>query len=300
MSADQISAVREFNRLVTQRIEILDENYLKLGRPLSEARLLYEIGSDGAEVRALRQRLKLDSGHLSRLLGSLERQGLLRLHVGVDDARVRRAQLTDAGQLAVAAYDRAADAFAGSMLGPLSLAQRERLLSAMSEVGRLMSVHAIEVGAVAPDHPLLAWCFQEYYAELAERFEGGFDREQYLALAPDSEFVPPFGYALLATLDGRAIGCAALKLKLHNRGEIKRVWTARSVRGLGVGRRMMLEIESLAIRTGLTELILGTNKSLDEAKALYSALGYEEVAPFDDDPFTHVWFAKKLSRQDGA
>ena len=69
--------VRRFNRLVTQSVGALDDSYLRRGRPLSEARLIYEIGAEGKDARALRRKLGLDSGYLSRLIRSLEAQSLV-------------------------------------------------------------------------------------------------------------------------------------------------------------------------------------------------------------------------------
>ena len=64
MDERQIEQVRCFNRVVTQHVGALEDSYLKRGRPLGQARLLHEIGSNGINVRALRERLKLDSGYL--------------------------------------------------------------------------------------------------------------------------------------------------------------------------------------------------------------------------------------------
>ncbi|MGA8337698.1 MAG: hypothetical protein WB761_23390, partial [Solirubrobacteraceae bacterium] len=64
--------VRSFNRIVTQRVRALDDRYLGRDRPLGQDRVLWEIGTEGCEVRALRSRLDLDAGHLSRLLRALE------------------------------------------------------------------------------------------------------------------------------------------------------------------------------------------------------------------------------------
>ena len=72
-----VDQVRRFNRAVTQRVGALDDHFLARDRPLSEARVLWEIGEEGCEVRALRSRLGLDSGHASRLLRSLEAAGLV-------------------------------------------------------------------------------------------------------------------------------------------------------------------------------------------------------------------------------
>ena len=60
-----VSQVRRFNRTVTQRVGALDDEFLALDRPLGQARLLWEIGPDSADVRSLRARLDLDSGYLS-------------------------------------------------------------------------------------------------------------------------------------------------------------------------------------------------------------------------------------------
>src|SRR6476660_7539841 len=97
MDAALISGVRSFNRLVTQRVGALNDHYLARDRPLGEARLLWEIGRDGRDVRLLRSRLALDSGYLSRLLRSLESAGLVVVEPSVSDRRVRTVRLTHAG-----------------------------------------------------------------------------------------------------------------------------------------------------------------------------------------------------------
>src|SRR5690349_23120951 len=89
-----IQQVRRFNRVVTERVGALDDHFLGRERPLGEARLLWEIGLEGCEVRLLRSRLGLDSGYLSRLLRSLEAAGLVRVATSDGDQRVRVARLT--------------------------------------------------------------------------------------------------------------------------------------------------------------------------------------------------------------
>jgi hypothetical protein len=68
MTRPQVDAVRAFNRFFTRRIGVLDESFLGRGRPLAQARLLYEIGKNGADVGSLRTQLGLDSGYLSRMI----------------------------------------------------------------------------------------------------------------------------------------------------------------------------------------------------------------------------------------
>src|SRR6201989_1690274 len=114
----EIRHVREFNRTVAQRIGALSDNFLATHRPMAEARLLWEIGEDGCEVRTLRNRLGLDSGHASRLLRALEADGMARVEPSASDRRIRVARLTRAGRREWAQLDRRSDVFAESMLAP--------------------------------------------------------------------------------------------------------------------------------------------------------------------------------------
>src|SRR3954470_6586574 len=126
-----ITQLRSFNRLVTQRVGALDDRFVGRARPLGEARLLWEIGADGCDVRVLRARLGVDSGYLSRLLRSLEAAGLAEVGPSERDRRVRTARLTAEGLAEREELDRRSDELAESILEPLTGSQRERLVSAL-------------------------------------------------------------------------------------------------------------------------------------------------------------------------
>jgi DNA-binding MarR family transcriptional regulator/GNAT superfamily N-acetyltransferase len=294
MDADLVQQVRRFNRLVTKRIGALETGYLRRGRPLGEARMLYEIGLDGGEVRALRGKLGLDSGYVSRLLRSLEEQGLVQVQGDLADGRVRRASLTRKGRAEFKAYDQGSDALAASILAPLSVTQRRRLVTAMSEVEHLIRLAAVDIRIEAPGSRDARWCLEAYFNELAVRFETGFDAKKSIS-AREEEMTPPAGYFLVARLDDKPAGCGALKVKEANIGEIKRMWTAPFARGLGVARRVLDALEAKAGEVGIRTLRLETNKALHEAQALYRGSGYREVEPFNDEPYAHHWFEKFLS-----
>jgi DNA-binding MarR family transcriptional regulator/N-acetylglutamate synthase-like GNAT family acetyltransferase len=289
----QLQSVRRFNRLVTQRVGALEVDYLRRGRPLAEARLLFEIGADGADVRALRSKLGLDSGYLSRLLQSLSAQELIAIAKGEEDGRRRRVSLTRKGSAERAAYDRLSDNLAESMLDPLDGSQQTRLLAAMGEVERLIRAASVKVAAEAPDTADARLCLSTYFRELAARFETGFD-----AGADDSarveDMAPPSGLFVIARLDGDAVGCGGFKRVDKATGEIKRVWTAPSARGLGVARRMLRALEAAAREAGVKTLRLDTNRALTEAHALYRSEGYLEIARFNDNSYAHHWFEKRL------
>src|SRR5437868_5998800 len=143
MDTALIGSVRRFNRTVTQRIGVLDDSFLSRGRPLGQARVLWEIGPGGTSVRALRSRLGLDSGYLSRILRSLEADGLITVSADRGDRRVRTVLLTRAGLDERGELDRRSDELAAAILRPLSDSQRGRLAAAMTETERLLTASMI-------------------------------------------------------------------------------------------------------------------------------------------------------------
>jgi DNA-binding MarR family transcriptional regulator/GNAT superfamily N-acetyltransferase len=292
MQPSMVAEVRRFNRLVTQRVGALDERFLARDRPLGQSRLLWEIGSGGAEARTLRARLDLDSGYLSRLLRALESDGLVSTTVSGRDARVRSVRLTEKGRAERALLERRSDELAGALLEPLSERQRERLVSAMREVELLLTATMIRIEPTDPADPDAQYCLRAYVAELDERFPGGFDPGRSISAA-EHELRPPAGLLLLARLHGEPVGCGALKLHRGEPSEIKRMWVAPPARGLGLSRRLLAELEAHAARSHPV-VRLETNAALVEAVALYRSSGYAEVAPFDDEPYADHWFEKAL------
>jgi ribosomal protein S18 acetylase RimI-like enzyme len=310
MDSSLVDQVRRFNRTVTQRIGALNDAFLARDRPLGQARLLWEIGPDGSDVRLLRSRLDLDSGYLSRLLRSLENDGLVVVEPSGTDGRVRTAHLTGPGLAERAVLDRRSDDVATSILEPLSPRQRTRLITAMAEVERLLVASAVRVAVCDPRQPDARSCLRAYFSELAGRFDGGFDPARSIS-ADDEELTPPAGLLLVATLHSEPVGCGAVKFHYDRAGqvkpaqvrsagaesaEIKRMWVDPAVRGLGLGRRLLADLEAHAEANGVRTLRLETNRALDEAIGLYRAAGYREVAAFNDEPYADHWFEKILDR----
>ncbi len=294
MDQSMVEQVRRFNRTVTQRVGALEDAFLSHDRPLGQARLLWEIGPDGSDVKALRARLDLDSGYLSRLLRSLQNAALITVEPSDDDGRVLTARLTSWGLTEKAELDRLSDDAAAAILGPLSARQRERLVTAMAEVERLLVASMVGITVCDPRHPDARRAVRAYIAELSVRFEEGFDPDRGISAA-DHEVSPPAGLFLLASLHGEPVGCGVLKFHPAAQAHLKRMWVDSSVRGLGLGRRLLAELEAQAAAHGVRTLQLETHRSLTEAISLYRAAGYREVPPFNDEPYAHHWFEKVLA-----
>ena len=287
-----VSQVRSFNRTVTQRIGALNDAFLSRDRPLGQARLLWEIGLDGSDVRRLRSRLDLDSGYLSRLLRALENDGLVVVEPSGADGRVRTVRLTVAGLAERAVLDQRSDKAAAAILGPLSPRQRTRLVQSMAETERLLTASAVEVTERDPRDSGARSCLQAYFGEIGGRFDGGFDPAR--SLISDDEMTPPAGLFLVASLHGEPVGCGGIRFHDGAPAYIKRMWVSPAVRGLGLGRRLLAELEARAVSRHASAVQLETNRTLSEAIAMYRSAGYQEVTAFNDEPYAHHWFCKTL------
>jgi DNA-binding MarR family transcriptional regulator/N-acetylglutamate synthase-like GNAT family acetyltransferase len=289
----EIAQVRSFNRLVTQQIGALNDRYLGR-RPLGEARVLFEIGSDGATPRDVRARLGLDSGYLSRMIGSLQRSGLVEDRPNPADRRTKRLSLTRAGRAELRELNRISDELAASVLAPLTGEQRLRLLRAQAEVRHLLAISMVSIAGEDPSSADARWCLAHYFAELGERFEEHFDPGWTLPVDTE-EMTPPAGAFLLARFDGQPAGCGALRTLSPGVGEIVRMWVDHAHRGLGLGARILRALEGQAAVLGLDRVRLYTNRSLGEAKAMYRGRGYVEIERYNDDPYANHWFEKRLA-----
>ena len=151
----------------------------------------------------------------------------------------------------------------------------------------------ISIASADPTDRDAKWCFEQYFMELDERFEKGFDPSLSIS-AYSHELIPPAGLLLIARLRGKPVGCGAVKFHEYGVAELKRMWVAPSARGLGLGRRLLVALEQSAKDAGMKVIHLETNRNLTEAMKLYKSSGYEEVEPFNNEPYANHWFEKHL------
>ncbi len=161
---------------------------------------------------------------------------------------------------------------------------------------RRRAARLVRVNVENPASRDAEFCIGEYFAELDQRFDTGFDPAASIS-ADFGELIEPAGLLLVARREGRPIGCGALKFHADQPAEIKRMWVSGEARGLGLGRRLLHELEAEASRRGATIVRLETNRSLAEAISLYRSAGYDEVPAFSAEPFAHHWFQKYLDRR---
>ena len=156
-----------------------------------------------------------------------------------------------------------------------------------------LDASAVQVEEVAPTSGDAEYCLSQYFRELVERFDAGFDPARSLAPTLDG-FEPPSGAFVVLRLRGKPVGCGGFKRDAPDVAYLKRMWVAREVRGLGLGRRLLAELEDRARALNYRKVRLETEKSLEEAQQLYRSSGYAEVPRFNDELYAHHWFEKLL------
>jgi DNA-binding MarR family transcriptional regulator len=296
--SEVVAMLRGFNRSFTQRIGVLDESFLGAGRPLGQARLLYEIGLGHGSVLGLRQRLGLDSGYLSRLLRVLENERLVEVGADPGDGRRRTVKLTPLGGEAWDDLDRRSEELANRIVDPLNERQRDDLAAALATADRLLRAATITFDVVDPEDPAALTALGAYFEELDDRFVGGFDPGDTLtADAPSMR--APTGTFVVAHSDDQPVACGGVVGVDEASGEIKRMWVHPEWRGVGLGRRMLRQLESHVARLGHTRVVLDTNAVLTEAITMYERAGYTAIDRYNDNPYAMHWFARDLGGSPG-
>ncbi|MCX7286182.1 MAG: bifunctional helix-turn-helix transcriptional regulator/GNAT family N-acetyltransferase [Rhodobacterales bacterium] len=249
------------------------------------------VKSEGTDVADLRQRLDLDTGLLSRLLRSLEDEGLIEVVPDPRDGRRRIARLTSAGLAEWQVYDALGHARAQAVLDKAG-ARQAALIAAMDLIATVMLRNEVQIRDADPDKPASLACLRSYYDFLLSL--SGIPASMLPLPLPDAEkYRPPTGVFLVAWSDDLPVGCVSLRALEPGIAEVKRLWVDPVARGQGLARRMMRAVESRARDLGFSAAKLDSNTILSEAVALYRSDGWTECAPYTDPP-ANIWMTKRL------
>ena len=288
---DTVARLRRFNRVVTREIGALDTSYLGRGRPLGAARVLQLVRPEGTDVATLRQRLDLDTGLLSRLLRSLEAEGLVEVAPDPADRRRRIARLTPSGLAEWQVYNALGHAKAQAVLDRAG-ANQQALVAAMDLIATVLLRDEVDIREADPDSAPALACLSSYYALLKGMFAVS---PAALPLPlPDAErYRQPQGAFMVAWSDDLPVGCVSLRTLAPDVAEVKRLWVDPVARGQGLARRLMREVESRARDMGFRHLKLDSHTELAAAISLYRSDGWTETAPYTDPP-ANIWMTKQL------
>jgi DNA-binding MarR family transcriptional regulator/N-acetylglutamate synthase-like GNAT family acetyltransferase len=295
VAPDRIEAVRRFNRWYTQRVGALRGDLLATPYPLPQARVLFELAHrDGVTAAELAAILDLDRSYLSRLLGGLERKGLVLRARDKADARRQPLALSAAGRRAFRELDQRSRDEVTAMLAPLAPEHEKRLVGAMEAIERVLGVGTMpgepftlrghepgDLGWVVSRHGALyareyGWdtTFEALVAEIAAKFLKEYDaaRER----------------AWIAERDGERVGCVFVVAQSAAVAKLRMLLVEPHARGLGLGRRLVDESIRFARSVGYRELVLWTNDVLHAARHLYEEAGFTLVGEQRHTSFGHA------------
>jgi len=141
--------------------------------------------------------------------------------------------------------------------------------------------------------------FEEYAESLGFDLSfQNFDGE--LANLP-GEYALPTGCLLLATYQGNAAGCIALRRIDKTICEMKRLFVRPQFQRKGIGRALAEAVIERAKRAGYKQMRLDTAPTMDVARNLYSSLGFEEIEAYRYNPLKGAVFMELiLTRAKGA
>ncbi len=292
--AEQISAVREFNRFYTAKLGLLRRRHFDGEFSLTEARILYEIGANPLTTAStLRGTLELDAGYISRLLAALARKKLLRQTPSKADGREKHLTLTAIGEKAVARLNEQSTTQLQDMLANVNATDRQALVASLREVRLILSgsqnlVVRIERLTVANDDALAI--LQEYYeaVHVVQRDRPG--SIQKIVEEPGSGM-------WLAYVGDEVVGCVVLRrlASAPLASECKRLYVKPAARGNRIADRLLDAQEEFARSQGVEWIYLDSYNDLKTAITLYERRGYQRCERYNDNPQATLFMRKRIT-----
>lgn len=133
----------------------------------------------------------------------------------------------------------------------------------------------MEIRAVPYDHTDAVQLINQVQHEYVTRY-GGMDRTP----VDPAQFLPPSGLFVVGYLDAVPVACGGWRSHGNGAAELKRMYVVPPVRGRGLARAVLAELERTARQAGHRRIILETGNQQPEALALYHSEGYAPVPSF--------------------
>ena len=303
----QVEAVRRFNRFYTQRIGVLDESLLGSGLTLTQARVLFEIGScQSCTAGDLISLLRLDAGYLSRILQEFADSGWVKRKPSPEDGRRALLSLAPKGRKKFTELDQHSRRLIGELISPLSAPQRAQLLNGMRTLQESLSVAPPrqERSVNIRPHRIgdVGWAI-ERHGELYSIEYGWNEEFEALVATLFARFATKHDPATerfwVAEVDGERVGCVFVVRaeKEEDTAQLRCLLVDPRGRGLGLGRRLVDECLGFSKSAGYRRIILWTNDVLVSARRIYEAAGFSLLEETAHRSFGHDLVGQYWSRR---
>lgn len=279
-----IETARDFNRFYTNFLGLLNKAYLDSPYTLTDARILFEIGShDGVSATALARDLHLDPAYLSRILKRFRAEELIETSPDPADLRSQIITVTDRGREQFEELGRRANAQIAARFDNLAIGEPEAAVRAMNTIRALLDPTAKPAPAVIRAHRAgdIGWIVQSQSRFYTEEYGWDLRFEALVAEVAGkflANFDPALEYCWIAERGGVNVGSILVTNGGDGIAKLRLLYVDKAARGLGLGKLLVDECIRFARQKGYRELSLWTNDMLDTARAIYLKAGFRLVA----------------------
>ncbi len=279
-----VEAARDFSRFYTNFLGVLNKAYLDTPFTLTDARVLFEIGShDGISAVALARDLHLDPAYLSRILKRFRDDGLVETQADPADLRSQIIKVTAKGHEQFQELGRRSNVQIAERFDALALGEPQRVINAMQTIRSLLDPNSKPNPAIIRAHRPgdIGWIVQSQGKAYAEeygwdmRFEGLVAEVAGRFLA---NFDPAMEYCWIAERGGINVGSVLVTNGGDGIAKLRLLYVDKAARGLGLGKMLVDECIRFAKAKGYRQLSLWTNDVLEAARGIYVKAGFRLVS----------------------
>lgn len=279
-----IEAARDFNRFYTNLLGVLNKAYLDTPFTLTDARVLFEIGShDGIGATALAADLHVDPAYLSRILKRFKAEGLVATEADQADRRSQTIRVTSKGQTQFEDFGRRSNAQLAERFDRLADGEPQSVVSAMQTIRSLLDPKTKLTAPVIRAHRPgdMGWIVQSQGKAYVEEYGWNMRFEGLVAEVAGkflANFDPAMEYCWIAERNGINIGSVLITNGGDGIAKLRLLYIDKAARGLGLGRTLVNECIRFARAKNYRQISLWTNDILHSARAIYVKAGFQLVS----------------------
>jgi GNAT superfamily N-acetyltransferase len=230
-------------------------------------------------AKTLGETLDLDAGYLSRILKRFEGTGLLQRTPDPSDGRSQRLTLTAQGRAAFQRLNARSESEIAQLIAPLGALGRARLGEAIGAVRGLLEAPAPLAPVILRPHRTgdMGWVVRQH-AVLYAAEQGWDERFEAMVAGICADFIRNFDpqreRCWMAERGGEPVGSVFVVADDEQTARLRLLLIDPSVRGMGLGRRLVRTCIDFAREKGYARIVLWTQSILTAARRAYEAEGF--------------------------